>query len=802
MKYNCFCCITCLLVVGLNLLNAQTGKLKGSVKDSSEKPVEMATVYLSETRQSCTTNSKGDFLLENIPAGNYKLVVALLGYSTKSVRVSIHENETSEIGIHLSQNNNQLSEVTVTGKVSVCGMGHLGEVQDGVIYSGKKNEVIALDSLDANTAQNNPRQVLGRIPGANFSETEGGGFPSNGFALRGLNPTQSVEMDTRQNGYNIAGDIYGYPESYYLPPLEAIQRIEVIRGASSLQYGPQFGGVINYIVKDAPASKPFEFTTEQTMGSYGLYNSFNGFAGTLNKWSYYTFVQYEGTDGWRPNSQVRQAIGFGKLEYKAGDKFKIGLEYSLLRNALHMPGGLDDAQFNLNADQSFRSRNWLTTPWNIIALNSEYKASDHLLFTFKSALNLSQRNIVWRNEDGGPQAPDTLNRTTGNYAPREVEHEGFKSSTSELRLLAGYSIGSREQNLAAGVRVFDGIMNREEGGPGSTGSDLDLNLYGGTYDKNLTFYTFNVAPFVENTFHVGKRLSITPGFRFEYIRSQAIGYVTADTGAVLNVNNSKSRYIPLAGIGLQFKTSETTNVYANISQAYRPIEYSFLYPLGLDVNAKIDPNLKDISGYNADFGWRGSIRNYLNFDVGGFYMVRNNDIAIETLKDSSTYETNVASAVYAGAETYVELNITRLFSNSSKTGSLSIFNSFAYDHASYVNGIYKGNQAEFAPTVIDRVGLTYAYRTFSTTFLFSSTAKSFSDANNTVFSETAETGIIPSYQVMDWSASLKIKNYKLKIGINNLGNTSYFTIRTNEYPGPGIIPSMGRSFYLGFGASF
>ncbi len=89
----------------------------------------------------------------------------------------------------------------------------------------------------------------GRIPGANYSETEGGGFPSNGIGFRGLNPSQSVETNTRQNGYNITGDLYGYPESYYLPPLEAVERIEVTRGASSLQFGPQFGGVINYIIK-------------------------------------------------------------------------------------------------------------------------------------------------------------------------------------------------------------------------------------------------------------------------------------------------------------------------------------------------------------------------------------------------------------------------------------------------------------------------------------------------------------------------------------------------------------------------
>ncbi|HXP51350.1 MAG TPA: TonB-dependent receptor, partial [Bacteroidia bacterium] len=426
---------------------------------------------------------------------------------------------------------------------------------------------------------------------------------------------------------------------------------------------------------------------------------------------------------------------------------------------------LDDSEFNADPRLSERSRNWLTTPWNIIALTSNYKVSDRVSFTLRSALNLSARDIVWRNEDGGPEAVDSVN------TPREVEHEGFKSSTTEIRMLAGYTLGGKKQVLAAGVRIFSGDMDRDEGGPGSAGSDLDLKLYGGDYDKQLRFQTFNIAPFAENIFHIGNHLSVTPGIRYEYLRSSATGYVTDDSGSILSVNTSKPRYIVLAGIGLQFSTSATTNLYGNISQAYRPIEYSFQYPFGLDANAKIDPDLKDISGYNADAGWRGTIKRYLNFDVGVFYLKKKNEIAMETLLDSASnpylYETNVADAVHKGVETYVEVNISKLF-NPHAVSSLSLFNSFAYDDARYINGLYKGNQAAYAPAAIERVGLTYTIKAFSATFLFSSTSKCYSDANNTVFSPDAETGIIPAYQVMDFSASYKIKNYKIKFGIDNL----------------------------------
>ncbi len=416
-----------------------------------------------------------------------------------------------------------LKEITVKGYKTVKGMGYMNEAHEGVIYAAQKNEVLVLDSIDANTATDNPRQTLGRVPGSNYSETEGSGFPSNGIGFRGLNPAQSIETNTRQNGYNLAGDIYGYPESYYLPPLEAVERVEVVRGASALQFGPQFGGVINYIVKSGPRDKPLEVNADLTAGSFGLLNSIVSVGGTYKKWNYYAFAEGTTEQGWRQNSNLKQFTGFAKLEYRASENLKIGVEYSMLRNLLHMPGGLDDQQFTQNPDQSFRGRNWLVTPWNILALTSEAKLSRHTTLSFKSALNISSRTIVWRNEDGGPQTPDSLIPATNAYIEREVEKETFKNSTAEIRVLTNFNINGREQTFGAGIRYYYGKMDRLQGGVGSTGTDADFTNYGGTYENNLQFTTTNFAPFVEQVFHIGEYFSVVPGFRWEYISSAARG---------------------------------------------------------------------------------------------------------------------------------------------------------------------------------------------------------------------------------------------------------------------------------------
>jgi Fe(3+) dicitrate transport protein len=699
----------------------------------------------------------------------------------------------------------KLDEVQVLGLKSKNGLGNLGEVGGAVIYAGKKTEVLVLDSLDANMALNNPRQILGRIPGMNFSETEGSGFPANGIGLRGLNPVQSVEMNVRQNGSNITADLYGYPETYYLPALEAVERIEVTRGAASLQFGPQFGGTVNYVMRRGPQDKKFELGLRQTGGSFGLFNSLASVGGQVGKLNYYAYGQFRRVDGWRPNSAVRQGTAYAGLRYQATDKLQLGLEYSLLRNRLQMPGGLTDEQFYANSRQSTRARNWLTSPWNVLTLTADFQLSPGTLLTLKTSGNLSGRALVWRNEDGGAAAPDTVDRATGQFVPREVENERFRSLTNELRLRTDYALFGMDNTLAAGVRYFTGYMHRQGGGPGSTATNYDLNLYGGGYEYDFEFRTQNIAPFAETILRFGNRFSLTPGVRFEYLRSQAKGYKDAD-GDVLTTDDARSRSFLLFGVGSEFKATGSTALYANISQAYRPIDYSALQPFG--VTSVIDPNLKDSNGYNADLGYRGTVGEWLNFDVGGFFLKYNRRIGtVEATDprtgDSYSLRTNVADSEHKGLETYLETSPLKLLAPGTRH-RLSAFNSLAYVDARYVSGEFAGKRVEYAPRVIERVGLTYGYGPFSATGQFSYTGASFGEANNIVAPDNDNPlrGLVPAYRVWDVSATYHFPIFDLKAGVNNIADARYFTRRTDEYPGPGIIPSIGRSFYATLAAKF
>ena len=696
----------------------------------------------------------------------------------------------------------KLSEIFIKGFKTVNGIGHLSESKDGIIYAGKKNEIILVDSLDANKSINNTRQILGRIPGLNIVETESSGFTANGIATRGLNPSQSIEMNTRQNGYNVSADIYGYNEAYYLPPMEAVARIEMVRGAASLQFGSQFGGLVNYVTKDAPKNKAFEFITSHTLGSYGLYNSFNSMGGNYKKLAFYSFLQYRNIDGYRPNSEQTQISGFAKLQYNASQKLNFGLEYSLLRNKIKMPGGLTDEQFNNDPQQSTRARNWIRSPWNILAAFANINPSENSTISVKSSFLFSSRSLVWRNEDGGAAATDDIDPSTSEFVPREVGIEKMNNFTTEIRFSQNYAIANQKSTFATGIRQSYAWFNRKGGGEGTTKSDFDLSI-ATEWGYDLDFTTTNFAPFAENIFKITKNLTITPGFRFEYLKSTAKGKKEVD-GDILYPKESRTRTFTLFGIGTEYKPNKNTSIYANFSEAFRPIDYSQLEPFG--IVSKIDKNLKDSKGYNADLGFRGTIRNFLNFDIGAFYLAYNQRIGITLEADPTTGDyfsvrKNIANSVHQGIESYIEFNLLK-YLNATSINGLSIFNSYAFIDAKYTSGDFLGKRVETAAKILNRVGLIYTTKKLSTTFQVNYVGDAFGDASNADISDDPIAGYIPAYTVLDWSGNYNFEKITLKFGANNLANQQYFTRRTDEYPGPGIIPAVGRSFYIGFAAKF
>lgn len=711
----------------------------------------------------------------------------------------------------------RLSPVIVTPKEQ--SPERMPEMKGNVIFSGKKNEVLKLSNINGNFTTNNAREIFARIPGVTIWENEGSGIQIN-VGVRGLSPNRSWELNTRQNGYDISSDVFGYPEAYYNPPLEAVETIELVRGGGSLQFGPQFGGMLNYVLK-RETKKKFSYETQNTVGSYGLMSSYNAIGGNYKKFSYYVYNHSRSADGWRENSQytVRNTHAF--LEYRFTENTKISAEYTNMDYQMQQAGGLTDEQFNINSRQSLRDRNWFGTPWNVFSINFDTKISDNFTSNTKLFGLIGERNSV--GFTATPNIIDAINPATNDYANRRVDRDLYENYGIENRNIYKYKLGKIKNNLAFGVRLYKANTQRLQDGRGTTGSDFDISI-DGRYVRDLDFTTENVAVFAENQFKITDKLSITPGVRYEYIQNTGNGRFGISSGNDIEMPNKNiSRSQPLFGLGLEYKF-RTTNIYANITQAFRPVLFSDITPPA--VTDVIDPNLKDASGFNADLGFRGTFKKYLNFDVSLFYLSYNNRIGgvrqfinNDPSQGTFLFRTNLGETVNKGIEGFANLNITRLFEIERPYGNLDFFASVSFIESRYTDfRIFNasgtapnvsitetnlsGNRVENAPRYIHNFGLSWSNSSISTTVQYRMSGRIFTDANNTnTPSANGITGILDNYRVLDLSTEYKfLKNYNIRAGINNLFDEEYATRRAGGYPGPGVLPGEGRTFYISIGA--
>lgn len=738
-----------------------------------------------------------------------------------TVQSSLLAQDPTSLTTDTSVHYKNLPDISVVGRNSKRDIQQMPEVVGTSIYAGKKSSLIVLDNVQGNVATNTMRQVVAKVPGIQIWESDGSGIQI-GIAARGLSPNRSWEFNVRQNGYDIAADPFGYPEAYYNPQLQAVQRLEIVRGQGALQYGPQFGGLVNYILRNgSEIKKPIQFETQQTAGSNGLINTYNAIGGDTKKFHYYTFFDHRSAEGYRQNSRYYTNAGFGSFTYKFTDRFSVTAEVMRSNIRSQQPGGLTDAQMSGDITKSYRSRNWFDITWTTIALISNYQINDKSKLNVKLFGVLGDRSSVGFVASGGIIVADTINKTTNQYNPRNLNTDNYRNYGLEVRYLTDYNLFNTKSTVSVGARLYKGNTYRYVAdGKGTTGTDYDMTVADGIWTRDLDFSATNTALFAENIFRISNKFLVIPGIRYEYISGHASGRngFSGSTPIILQ-NQSKKRSFILAGIGAEYHVSTTTEIYANISQAYRPVQFADLTaPPTTDV---IDQNLKDAKGYNADLGYRGKVKDYLFFDASAYFLQYNNRIGVivQQRTDGSfyNYRTNVGNSTSKGFEGLVEFSPIKAFTKN-RLFDISVFASYSYTDARYgnfqvitksssnvlVESNLKNKKIENAPENILRSGISFSYKSFILTGQLSYTDKAFADANNTITpSANAQNGIIPSYTVADLTASYKFSDLlNIKAGINNISNEQYFTRRAGGFPGPGALPSDGRTFFLSLGAKF
>ncbi|MBU3679896.1 MAG: TonB-dependent receptor [Candidatus Kapabacteria bacterium] len=684
------------------------------------------------------------------------------------------------------------------------------DVEAGVIFAGKKTERITLANVVANTATNNARQTFSGVAGMTIWESDAAGLQL-GIGARGLNPNRTSNFTTRQNGYDISADPLGYPESYYMPPLQALERIDIVRGAGALRYGTQFGGVVNFIMREGPRDEPLAGEAMLTGGSFGFVSVLARVGGTINKTTYTALYQQRRADGWRANSDFGQHLGYVSLTHSISQRIRLKADVTMMTYLAHQPGGLTDRQFAIDAQTSQRARNWFSVDWLLSSLTADW--------IIDSATSLRSMTFVNSSSRAALGNLDRINMVDLGGARTMIDGQ-FRNIGNETTLQHDFHLGTYAVSLLGGFRLFSGTTVQRQG-TASDASDADFRFVGrGLRDgSDFRFPNTNAAVFAEAVIAVSDAFRIVPGMRLEHIATRAEGSYGISVrdlagnlvvDSIANETRQRDRSISLLGLGMSYRAG-SIEIYGNLTQNYRSITFSDLRII--NPNLSVDPNISDERGWTADIGLRGTVDDLLTLDASVFYLRYNNKIGEVLRSDRAPlylpyrYRTNVGDAYTTGIEAMTEVSLTRLMGYDLEEAAADVH---LLLNGSVIRGRYivpndptiDGKDVEYVPEVVLRTGIIVRAGAFRGSFLLSSTGRQYTDATNAVITSSAVSGVLAAYTVADLTVSYVLRPVTLEVTCNNLLGARYATRRAESYPGPGLIPAEPRSIFVGVRCAF
>lgn len=648
----------------------------------------------------------------------------------------------------------------------------LPDTDGAYIYQGKKAAVNDLTKLPP-IQNNNYRQAFTRMPGLLVSEQQTPGHVNMNY--RGVgDPHETGFLLTMKDGIPILSDWFGYSTAYYAPPLESVERVELVSGGSSLLYGPQPGPVLNYVTKMPQAGEKLYASTRQTIGSFGMYSTHNelgGSSGPLGMLGYYNHRQANGP---RENADFLVHNGDIKGVWQKDPGSRWILDLTTFTSESGEAGRLTQAQYENNRD--------LTTTPNDRIWIERYVPS----LTFEK--DLSEDTLVAVKSWGGYQ--DRFSRRqTGTAANLDRQEFIFFGTDARMRHL--WDGWNNQHALTGGFVVYtsDSPRARERGvTPQSTSGVAQFHL-----DRSTNYGAF----FLENLFRFG-RLGIAPAFRLETIAMN----VEEDFNTAVNrplQSDSTVDVVPLAGIGLTFDVTPKHTLYGNVSQSYKPKTYDDLVnPTSATQRPPGDLDASTVMNYEA--GVRGNPLPWLAYDTSLFFIDYDNYFETRTLAGGNVERSNSGRAEYKGWEGWAEADLIGLWDalagagRGAKWGQLALSGGISRLNAEFVSGANKGREPAYAPSYTFKSGLSYrlpgkAKLSLTNQFL----GDHFWQDSNAA--GAVGTDKVDSYKVWDLAAEAQVYKDVVSVffGVNNLFNENYYSRVRSD----GIEPAYERNIYAG-----
>jgi hemoglobin/transferrin/lactoferrin receptor protein len=770
-----------------SLVFSQDASLKGKIVDSNTgEAVQGAAVFISQNYLTYS-NISGEYQLNNIPAGSYTLKISRLGYRALTESISIINGEFKK-DYSLIPSLIQFDEVIVSI-----------DRNDKYLRNSPYSELLlAKNEVEKRPFQSLP-DVLKEEPGVALLRD---GIWGTEISIRGLNRENVV---TLIDGNRIATST-DVAARLSMVDMNDVQKIEIIKGASSAIYGSgATGGIVNIITKSPEFYDSFSLRGNASAG-YNSVNNMSTWSGSVYTGSAFWTSKFSGSyrkaentqtpAGELKNSQFEDYSFSGSLDIAPLENNILKLDYQLFKaNNVGIPGA---SVFPASAEVRYpdEKRELFSAGYEIKNISSMlYKLSVRYAYQY---IQRDVENIphMVQNVAATPTTP--AKRVSVLKITPEAEH---KNNNLQLQ---GNLLLAENNNLVLGLDYWDRSYNgnREKyqlievldksGNVTSTTNQVtgEKPLPDSKY-KSLGVFAQDDAELLKD------KLSLSLGARMDKIN--VTGQLTLNPIYVITngvVNNSPTGQIVLwnqiddnnisysGNLGLKYSVNTNLDVTLSLGLSFRSpsLEERFQY---IDQGSYVrvgDPNLKPEKGKSADLGLR-YYQADLKFTSSVFYNYFD-DLVTEipgTFEGRNAYiKTNIGNAKMYGFDLSTEYNFYKDY--------------VLHVSASYVKGddvTANGNLPDIPPL---NGGIGFRFGLLNN-FEADLTSRIFAEQNKVATGEMTT----PGYAVFDFQLNTKRINFssfgmKIFAGVENIFDKNYRDHLSTTRGSITVEP--GRNFFV------
>jgi Fe(3+) dicitrate transport protein len=666
----------------------------------------------------------------------------------------------------------------------------------------------------------NTNEALRKVTGVNVRDEDGFGLRPN-IGIRGLNPTRSTKVLLLEDGLFLGYAPYGENASYFHPLMDRFERVDVIKGADMLLYGPQtISGTIDYVTPNPPAT-PSGFVAA-TGGNRDYFNGQAFYGGWYNNLGGLVDYVHKQGDGVRDNTHHKVTdLGVKGIALASADSAWIAKFSYFTEDSQVTYSGITDAErknfglrYNPFKNDNFETERYAASLVNAYDFNPNINLRTSFYYntfsrdwwrqssrTTDGQCNASYPGFTDDRLHGIAVNPDKCNSIQGRL--RDYYIYGL-----DERLTAGYALTDNIANqLKAGFRVHKEAQDRRQ--------ENELFVTGGsTLAEWNERDAFALSYFVQDRVEFGK-FSVTPAFRYEDIEYKRRNHLAVGGCLTPPCVGTENVYAFIPGISVGYDPNSKISFFAGVHEGFAPprVEDSIANDGGsIDVNPEESVNLE--VGLRSEL-WRG-----LNIDSTYFRNDFSNLIAQGSVAggDNPLAE---GEALFEGLEVLVRFDSGRMYNKPWSLYSQVAFTwlPVAEQLSPFISvttglplqGETAGNRQPYAPEYLVTPRIGYATRNWDINlemvyvssqfgdFLNLKNGRQHPDGPNSVNALSGMFGEIPSYAIFNFATTYTIErtNTDLYFTIKNLFDEQYVVDRTR-----GILPGAPRLFQAGLKQNF